>query len=170
MIVGKGKSGKTVLWRWLAHELKKIGFIIFGIDPHNKGGEEFDFLLRATKHGEQRRKKITNEEVIKFIECIPENHSKGIFLFVDEISKWLRPNSGVNELRDVIESGRNDNIGIVATARKSHYVRTELRESYDLLFSFQIRDPDERQYMSKWLNYDCEPLKKLKKRKFWSFD
>ncbi len=170
MILGKGKSGKTTLWRWLAHELKKKDFVNFGIDPHNKGGEEFDFLLRPTKHEGERRNKITNEEVKTFIECIPENHTKGVFLFVDEISKWLRPNSGVNELRDLIESGRNENIGIVGTVRKSHYVRPELRESYDLLFSFQIRDPDERQYMSKWLNYDCGPLKKLKRRKFWSFD
>lgn len=169
-IQGKAKFGKTTLWRWIAFHLKISGSINFAIDPHGVTGDEMDFALRATRHEGDIRAKILESEVDRFIDCIPINSKKPVFLFIDEAQKWLRPNEENKSIKEVVDSGRNENIGIIVNTRKMKSASTSIRDSVNLVYCFHVKDQDVRKAMSRWLDADCEILKPLKKKEFEVFE
>lgn len=96
-------------------------------------------------------------------------YTKNLYLFLDEIYLYTSRTKRGNVLENIINSGRHDQISIVATTIRHTDTSRNLTAQADMLIAFQIQEPSDIEYLKTYFGPLAEKLPTLPARCFIKF-
>lgn len=91
-------------------------------------------------------------------------YTKNLYLFLDEIYLYTSRSKRGNVLENIINSGRHDQISIVATTIRHTDTSRNLTAQADSIIAFQIQEPSDIEYLRTYFGDLAEKLPTLPPR------
>lgn len=164
-IFGRKGRGKTVYTKFLVRQLKRYiiidttwQFDSYGYVVHFperiKEFENFPHLVFQPKHYDKESLDLVFQECLKY-----HNYT----LVIDEIDRFARPRWYISEhLREIINRGRRQGIGIICNSRRPASTHNDLRSNADYVITFQLHEQRDLEYVSDWIGVDESAIRQLR--------